>query len=149
MVIGTHPHVLQPIEVISSDRGRALVAYSLGNFVSNQRTLPRERSVVLAVDVEKKPGGGAAISRVSVAPTWVSSTRQSGRRRFQIVYGGTGGPFNHEGLSPAELGKARSAGSAVLDFLGAESDPDGMGFYALWDATSPDVLPESRRKSPE
>jgi hypothetical protein len=22
-------------------------------------------------------------------------------------------------------------------------------FYALWDATSPDVLPESRRKSPE
>ena len=36
-VIGHHPHVLQPIEVYRRSDGRtAVIAYSLGNFVSNQ-----------------------------------------------------------------------------------------------------------------
>lgn len=35
-VIGHHPHVLQPVELVPRpDGGTALVAYSLGNFVSN------------------------------------------------------------------------------------------------------------------
>ena len=37
VIIGTHPHVLQPIEVISGEQGNdTLVLYSLGNFVSAQ-----------------------------------------------------------------------------------------------------------------
>ncbi|MFT3915949.1 MAG: CapA family protein [Anaeromyxobacteraceae bacterium] len=37
VVIGHHPHVLQPVELLPRpDGGTALVAYSLGNFVSNQ-----------------------------------------------------------------------------------------------------------------
>lgn len=37
-VIGHHPHVLQPIERVRTADGRdAVIAYSLGNFVSNQR----------------------------------------------------------------------------------------------------------------
>jgi len=38
LVVGTHPHVLQPIEIVSSDFGYSMVAYSLGNFVSYQRS---------------------------------------------------------------------------------------------------------------
>ena len=50
-----------------------LVAWSLGNFVSFQRTLPRERSCVLAVEVEKTDEDeGARLVRVSVAPTRVA-----------------------------------------------------------------------------
>jgi poly-gamma-glutamate synthesis protein (capsule biosynthesis protein) len=149
LVIGTHPHVLQPIEIVSSDRGYGLVAYSLGNFVSFQRTLPRERSVVLAVDVEKKDDGRAVISRVSVAPTRVSATRQAGRRLIEVVYAGESPRFNHAGLRADELKKARAAGKAVLDFLGAAAKPDPEGFYTLWDSASPDILPMNRRKSPE
>jgi len=41
IVIGHHPHVLQPIELIRKiDGGTAVVAYSLGNFVSMQNTGP-------------------------------------------------------------------------------------------------------------
>jgi poly-gamma-glutamate synthesis protein (capsule biosynthesis protein) len=149
LVIGTHPHVLQPIEIVSSDRGRGLVAYSLGNFISFQRTLPRERSVILAVDVEKKDGGKAAISRVLVAPTRVSATGQAGKRLVEVVYAGESPRFNHAGLRANELMKARAAGKAVLDFLGASAKPDPEGFYTLWDSASPDILPKSRRKSPE
>lgn len=37
VVIGTHPHVLQPVETITGLRGnRTLVYYSLGNFISAQ-----------------------------------------------------------------------------------------------------------------
>jgi poly-gamma-glutamate synthesis protein (capsule biosynthesis protein) len=148
IVIGTHPHVLQPIEIKSSDR-YSVVAYSLGNFISHQRTKPRERSVVLAVDVEKEPGGRAGITRVSVAPTWVSSKNHSGKRRIEAVYAGEGGPFNHAGLPEDELASARQSGRAVLEFLGADSEPGEDGFYTIWDAASPDKYPESRRKTPQ
>ena len=64
LVVGTHPHVLQPMEVrfsSSGDRADArLVAWSLGNFVSFQRTLPRERSCILAVEVVKPSDGEPA-----------------------------------------------------------------------------------------
>lgn len=38
LIIGTHPHVVQPIEWITADNGnRALCYYSLGNYVSTQK----------------------------------------------------------------------------------------------------------------
>lgn len=37
VILGHHPHVLQPVEIVEASDGRlGLVAYSLGNFVSNQ-----------------------------------------------------------------------------------------------------------------
>ena len=37
LIIGHHPHVLQPVEIYATPDGRrAVVAYSLGNFISNQ-----------------------------------------------------------------------------------------------------------------
>ena len=159
LVIGTHPHVLQPVEVVKKDSHRdyGLVAYSLGNFVSYQRTRPRERSVMLAVDVdvgvdldaEKTGGKVVRISRVSVAPTRVSATKPKGRHSIKVVYAGESKRFNHAGLAEGELKAAQVAGKAVLDFLGASENPDAEGFYTLWDAASPDVLPKSRRKSPQ
>ena len=40
IVIGTHPHVLQNVEVLSNEYGNEmLVYYSLGNFISSQNTI--------------------------------------------------------------------------------------------------------------
>ena len=36
LILGHHPHVLQPVDVIENGPRRTLVAYSMGNFVSNQ-----------------------------------------------------------------------------------------------------------------
>ena len=153
LVIGTHPHVLQPMEVslASSVHGTdaRLVAWSLGNFVSFQRTLPRERSCVLAVEVEKAAEDeGARLVRVSVAPTRVALVPSGGRRRAEVVYAGTGGSFNHAGLPASELDRTRRAGTRVLDFLGAGGEPDENGFYTLWSAEDPGRLPIPRLKSP-
>ena len=38
LIIGTHPHVVQPVEWITAENGnRALCFYSLGNYVSTQK----------------------------------------------------------------------------------------------------------------
>lgn len=36
VIIGTHPHVIQPVELIQSENQETLVYYSLGNFISAQ-----------------------------------------------------------------------------------------------------------------
>jgi poly-gamma-glutamate synthesis protein (capsule biosynthesis protein) len=108
LVIGTHPHVLQPIDVISTSRGHTVVAYSLGNFIANQIKVPRERSAVLAVELERAPEGGVRILRASVAPVFVSSacTEVSGCV-IQALYGGTSPAADAQ--APAAVGPPASA----------------------------------------
>ena len=36
LILGAHPHVLQPVEVIRTGDRRTVVVYSMGNFISNQ-----------------------------------------------------------------------------------------------------------------
>ena len=54
IIVGTHPHVLQPIEELTAADGRkTLVAYSIGNFVSAQNEGPRIIGAMLSLDFEK------------------------------------------------------------------------------------------------
>lgn len=57
IILGHHPHVLQPPAWIdTSDGRRAFVIYSLGNFLSGQNEIPRQIGTILTIDVEKKVG---------------------------------------------------------------------------------------------
>lgn len=85
-VIGTHPHVLQPVEWLSRDDGtRALVAWSLGNLVSNQDfddAAGRKRdSVLLELSVEKVGAHGARIEAVHGVPVATENRLGQGRVR--------------------------------------------------------------------
>lgn len=52
VIIGTHPHVIQPVEFITnSDGSKTLVAYSLGNFISAQNRGPRMLGGMLNFEV--------------------------------------------------------------------------------------------------
>jgi poly-gamma-glutamate capsule biosynthesis protein CapA/YwtB (metallophosphatase superfamily) len=51
LVIGAHPHVLQPI--IRDTINHTLIAYSLGNFVSGQRDRFKNGGVMLHIELEK------------------------------------------------------------------------------------------------
>ena len=54
LILGTHPHVIQPIETVTSADGRTVpVAYSLGNFVSAQIPLDNLVGIVLRFTAEK------------------------------------------------------------------------------------------------
>lgn len=81
LILGHHPHVLQPIESISASDGRVgLVAYSLGNFIStqhsgishlnkNQAKALRGDGIVLYV-IAIKERGKTRIDHVEFLPTW-------------------------------------------------------------------------------
>jgi poly-gamma-glutamate synthesis protein (capsule biosynthesis protein) len=57
LIIGTHPHVVQPMEWITCTDGRqVLVYYSLGNFVSAQAAVPRALGGMARVTLEVSNG---------------------------------------------------------------------------------------------
>ena len=149
LVVGTHPHVLQPVEVRVSSNDVKAVAWSLGNFVSFQRTLPRERSVILAAEFVKDDDGVTRLAGLSVVPTYVVAP---GRKRTEVTYSGNEAAvierLDFSGLSKQQVNNLRGIGRAVLDFLGAQKVSDDLGFSVLWREESADVLPVSRRKSP-
>ena len=151
LVIGTHPHVLQPVELREAEDGSMrAIAWSLGNFVSFQRTLPRERTCILSAEFEREAEGEAArLTRIAAAPLQVLLFPAPKGRRTEVVYAGMGGNFNHAGISPAQLKKVRQTGESVLDFLGAQEETDPYGFYTLWTEDAPQTLPKPRRSSPQ
>ena len=68
IVIGNHPHVIQPQEVYEGKDGRSgLIYYSLGNLLSNQKAeafegdYRVEQGLLVECNIEKKPGDKAKI----------------------------------------------------------------------------------------
>ena len=62
LIIGTHPHVLQPVEeLVAADGRKVLVAYSIGNFVSAQNEGPRIIGAVLTLNLEKNIEEGKTV----------------------------------------------------------------------------------------
>lgn len=49
LIIGTHPHVVEPIEYVNN----TLVIYSLGNFLSAQKGIERTTGLMVSLDVVK------------------------------------------------------------------------------------------------
>ena len=149
LVVGTHPHVLQPVEVIASDDRVRAVAWSLGNFVSFQRTKPRERSIILSAEFVKSYDGITRLARLSSAPLYVVAP---GSKRTEVTYAGNNelliDSLDFDGLSKSQVNTLRGIGYAVNEFLGAQKVFDGYGFNVLWTEESPDIFPKSRRKSP-
>jgi len=86
IILGHHPHVLQPIESHAAGDGRTgLIVFSLGNFVSSQnagityrnkdhRKAPRGDGIILSITVGKE-GGKAAVERAEFLPIWSLRTK--------------------------------------------------------------------------
>lgn len=59
VVLGGHPHVVEPAETIVKDKEKKFIIYSMGNFISNQRLetvddIWTERGVLMDLTFEKK-----------------------------------------------------------------------------------------------
>ncbi|MCW5910672.1 MAG: CapA family protein [Cyclobacteriaceae bacterium] len=77
LVIGAHPHVLQPMEW-NKEQDR-LVVYSLGNFVSGQRPRYRDGGAMLWVDLQKIAADTIVTTKISQAEyelTWVQKSTE-------------------------------------------------------------------------
>lgn len=65
MVIGGHPHVIQPMKVVHNDKEDkdVLVVYSLGNFISNMKTADTRGGALVRARVERDAQGRARFVR--------------------------------------------------------------------------------------
>lgn len=100
LVIGSHPHVLQPGLWIQSDSGKQdkFVSYSLGNFISNQQWRYSDAGAILTIKISGsgEPGKYMPVS-ASYLPTWVFKGKIDNKMTYRIL---PSGKFNckHEYL---------------------------------------------------
>lgn len=95
VIVGGHPHVLQPFTTLTSTSGEETYClYSIGNCISNQRRESLESvanenftedGVILGIDFEKWNDGTVKISGISLLPTWVYRTETGGRRLYSVI----------------------------------------------------------------
>ena len=99
VIVGGHPHVIQPVELLTSSvdpEHKTVCLYSLGNAVSNQRhhimrekyipTPHTEDGMLFNVTFEKYSDGTVYLSSVDVLPTWVDRyTNGSGQLEYNII----------------------------------------------------------------
>ena len=92
IIIGSHPHVVQPVETITSSDGKhkTLVIYSLGNYISNQRRetvgVYSEDGLMVNIDISKKSNENeATVEKVTCIPTWVSKYSNGSKNVYEII----------------------------------------------------------------
>lgn len=96
VVVGGHPHVVQPVETKTSTLDpshNTVVIYSLGNAVSNQRSgystlFPpgyTEDGAMFSVVFEKYSDGTVYLADVDVLPTWVNMRTDTNPKQYNIV----------------------------------------------------------------
>ena len=95
IILASHPHVLQPVEFFKPaplyagskeklDSG--FVAYSLGNFFSNQRWRYSDAGVILQFKITKNIlSNDLHLEKVSFTPTWVYKGKIAGKKQFVIL----------------------------------------------------------------
>ena len=95
VIVGGHPHVVQPMDVLHSDiSGKDTICiYSVGNAISNQRrelmdlkTGHTEDGVLFKFTFSKYSDGNVIVSDVSAVPTWVNMYyKKDGKKTYQIL----------------------------------------------------------------
>ena len=88
-VIGGHPHVVQPLEVVvdSVTPSRHLVAYSLGNFVSNMSARYTDGGMVVKM-VLKKVAGRTRMVDCGYSYVWTSRPSVNRKGKFYVCPSG-------------------------------------------------------------
>ena len=76
VIMGGHPHVVEPAEWIQGtnqfgESQKTLCVYSLGNFLSGQRTSGRDGGILFRFTVKKDAYGNVSVSDTSYVSAWV------------------------------------------------------------------------------
>ncbi|MEK9619971.1 MAG: CapA family protein [Flavobacteriales bacterium] len=84
VVIGSHPHVIQPMVYSKENNHEFLTVFSLGNFVSNQRAERKDGGAMFRLSFQKTDNN-VLISRKEYIPVWVHKFIEKEKYHFQIL----------------------------------------------------------------
>lgn len=97
VIVGGHPHVVQPVDLLTSSTDsehKTIVLYSMGNAVSNQRKEEMQKSdptghtedgVLFCVTFSKYSDGSVYVDSAELIPTWVNMHSNSGTKEYNIL----------------------------------------------------------------
>lgn len=93
VILGSHPHVVQPIEFLKSEinpEKETLVIYSMGNIISNQREeemgfQKSENGILPIIEIEKDDNDEIEIKNVEYIPTWVNKETRNNKVIYEII----------------------------------------------------------------
>lgn len=128
VIFASHPHVLQGMEMLTDDAtGRKVpVFYSMGNFISNQRTETldnryTEQGIIAEVQLEYMKSTKQVLSvNMDAVPLWVDKYNRNGKDVYTIVPLDDTLPENPSLAESGHLSRAEQALSDIRDLLGDE-----------------------------
>lgn len=130
VIVGGHPHVLQPIELIYSEdsQNTTVCLYSMGNSISNQRIVEMtgvcetghtEDGVLFSYTFTKDADGEVALSAVDIIPTWVDRWGSSGNYQYTMYPLESADMANSYGLDDATAQKAAASYERTKQIIAA------------------------------
>ena len=122
VIIASHPHTLQPVEtfpLFSSKLDSGFTAYSLGNFISNQRWRYSDGGAILNFSIQKNLNTNKVkINNLSFLPFWVYKGKIKDKNNYLLL------PLTRSSvsrsypfLSPKDTLKMNQCISDVLDII--------------------------------
>jgi poly-gamma-glutamate synthesis protein (capsule biosynthesis protein) len=105
LIIGGHPHVIQPMEIRHNDKEdkNVLLVYSLGNFISNMKTADTRGGALVRARIERDSDGRARLvsanydtffsakptgagSNFTVIPSWMPDKMPTAQRDHWLIF---------------------------------------------------------------
>lgn len=126
IIIGAHPHVLQPMEYWSNPDGtnEKFIAYSMGNFISDQRKSGRDGGAMISIKLVKS-GDKCMIVDHGYKLTWVYKPIIGGRRSYKILPVRFFESINYKGITNYSQTKMKEFAKNARSFL----DKNNRGVY--------------------
>lgn len=90
IILGTHPHVLQPYEkrTVTLENGstrNGFVAYSLGNFISDQNAKYTRSSIILDLTITKHVDGTVSVDNINPIPIYMYKDNSVKSQKMKLV----------------------------------------------------------------
>ncbi|MFT6150620.1 MAG: poly-gamma-glutamate synthesis protein (capsule biosynthesis protein) [Saprospiraceae bacterium] len=92
LVVGGHPHVIQPIKNIpfankNGEEKTGLTVFSMGNFISNQKTYNTDGGLMVEIELTKKKGSNEAkVAGCKYIPVWRYLDKTDSKKPYGTYY---------------------------------------------------------------
>lgn len=122
LIVGMHPHVVQPIKTETANGQNIPVFYSLGNFISNQQQPHTDGGIMAQIELVKPKGApNATIQRYGYTPIWryIHKT-PDGKSKFYVIPASLGEQMStvFPEMSPAAIEKMKLFTEALRKRIG-------------------------------
>jgi len=150
LVLGGHPHVLQPYETVTAvgedgEERTGFVIYSLGNFISNQnfddhsKDLATKTTAILDLELTKDPDGNTSLTDVRYTPYYMlhRNSKPVGQRRILVDVNQSIAEYEagtSQIIDKSSYNQLLQARDLCHEILGEDGDrPSGQGARAAAD----------------